>query len=74
MSPAEFRDWVEFWRKWPFDDLHRYHRPAALLAARGSQHAPQYFLDWLQPPEMPEDMSNVDLSFMRALGIDPPTS
>lgn len=73
MSPAEYRDWLEFWQKWPFDDLHRYHRPAALLAARGSSQQPQYFLDWLQPPDLPDGITEVDLSVLRAFGIEPPT-
>ncbi|WP_033455988.1 phage tail assembly protein T [Bordetella bronchiseptica] len=32
MSEREFRSWQQFYDESPFDDLHRYHRPAAMLA------------------------------------------
>lgn len=32
MSRLEFERWRAFSREAPFDDLHRYHRPAALIA------------------------------------------
>ena len=32
MSHREFESWKEFYRLRPFDDLHRYHRPAAVVA------------------------------------------
>jgi hypothetical protein len=32
MSQAEFLAWRRFYRHFPFDDLHRFHRPAAVLA------------------------------------------
>lgn len=34
MSNVEFQAWVEFYRLQPFDDAHRYHRPAALVATK----------------------------------------
>ena len=33
MTEAEFEGWREFYRLYPFDDFHVYHRPAALVAA-----------------------------------------
>lgn len=33
MSVSEFRAWVDFHDLQPFDDAHRFHRPAALVAA-----------------------------------------
>lgn len=63
---------MEFYRRWPFDDLHRYHRPTALIASRGSSSDPQTFLDWLQPPDLPDGVTPVDLSLMRAFGVEPP--
>lgn len=32
MTFKEFESWKEFYRLRPFDDLHRYHRPAAVVA------------------------------------------
>lgn len=72
MSHQEFVSWTEFYRKWPFDDLYRYHRPAALIASRMSSEGPQYYLDWLAPPDLPPEVSSVDLSILRAFGVEPP--
>lgn len=33
MSPAEVVRWQRYYDRWPFDDLHRHHRPAALVSA-----------------------------------------
>jgi len=33
MEQAEFDRWRHFYVQQPFDDLHRFHRPAALVAA-----------------------------------------
>lgn len=32
MTVRELRSWRRFYRERPFDDLHRFHRPAALIA------------------------------------------
>ncbi|NGR09401.1 hypothetical protein G5B41_17815 [bacterium SGD-2] len=32
MTRKEFESWKEFYALRPFDDLHRYHRPAAVVA------------------------------------------
>lgn len=32
MTNREFESWKEFYRMRPFDDKHRYHRPAAVIA------------------------------------------
>lgn len=71
MTQAEFRAWCEFYRRWPFDDLHRFHRPAALVAgsmAGGGQSAMEARLDWLQPPDLTEHTS-ADLDLFKAAGI-----
>ena len=52
MSMAEFRSWGEFYERWPFDDKHRYYRPAALVAGAfggNSESAMRARLEWLQP-------------------------
>lgn len=48
MSAAEFESWKAFYRLFPFDDLHRFHRPAAMVAAAwGGKY--QERLDFLAP-------------------------
>ena len=32
MSVPEFVRWMQYYKRNPFDDLHRYHRPAALVS------------------------------------------
>jgi hypothetical protein len=49
MPPQEIDEWRAFYVRWPFDDLHRYHRPAALVAACLGGDFQQH-LDLLQPP------------------------
>lgn len=71
MSAAEFDRWCAYYRAQPFDDLHRYQRPAALLAAVNSRAGkpPEYWLDqYLAPPSV----SDVDASIFRAFGLEPP--
>lgn len=69
MTQREFRDWIAFYRANPFDDLHRYHRPAALVARSMSGADTQSLIDWLQPPEWQEGFSHADVNTLRALGI-----
>jgi hypothetical protein len=52
MSPGEFHAWAEFYKLWPFDDRHRYHRPAALIAGAMVGDIGKR-LDWLQPMPLP---------------------
>ena len=33
MTVEEFETWAEYYRKWPFDEATRYHRPAAVITA-----------------------------------------
>jgi len=69
MSKAEFERWKLVYRHQPFDDYHRYHRPAALISQsmRGGEIEP--LLEFLQPPYVPEDMSDADMNTLKALGI-----
>lgn len=73
MTQAEFQRWLEFYRSWPFDDLHRYHRPAALIAtnAGGGQIADR--LEWLQPPPAYDEngRTTADLDLYEAAGLKP---
>ncbi|MBB1060430.1 hypothetical protein [Marilutibacter spongiae] len=72
MSPAELDVWREFFRLYPFDDHHRYHRPAALASASMGGDF-QKKLDFLSPPVFGDQYSEADIATMRALGFDPST-
>jgi len=72
MSQREYLSWVRFYRLFPFDDLHRFHRPAALIAsadAKDRQAAINGAIDWLQPDPRNEGMNNADMNTMRAFGF-----
>jgi hypothetical protein len=73
MTQAEFTRWREFYAVFPFDDLHRVHRPAALVASALGGGDLQRRLDWLQPPATVDgqNMSAADLNTLRAFGFRP---
>ena len=70
MSPTEIKVWRDFYRLYPFDDYHRYHRPAARIAAAWSGDY-QQIIDFLSPPAYGDQYSDADIATMRALGFDP---
>lgn len=70
MSYPEFEKWIEFYRLYPFDDLHRFHRPAALIAATMSDGEVQKRLDWLQPDRGSEGLSDADMATLRTFGFN----
>jgi len=78
MSERELRSWQRFYEESPFDDMHRYHRPAALLAQVqvGGDFAAR--LDWLadgidlrqaQDASMAGQFSEAELRTFAALGM-----
>jgi len=48
MTYAEFCEWVAFYVEHPFDDVHRYHRPAALIAQSMAGGQMDEKLAWLK--------------------------
>lgn len=48
MTYIEFCDWVAFYLEHPFDDEHRYHRPAALIAQSMAGGKMEEKLEWLK--------------------------
>lgn len=74
MTRVEFLRWRAFFVLFPFDDLHRIHRPAILTAgAAGKQESIQAATKWLHPdPEtvlLEEQLvgrSEVDKSIIRS--------
>lgn len=69
MPQTEFLSWVEFYKLYPFDDFHRYHRPAALVSASLGGGELQQRLDWLQPDPTTEDLNDADMATLRAFGF-----
>lgn len=72
MSQKEFNQWCEFYRSNPFDDMHRFHRPAALVAGSLGGGDIQMRLDWLMPPVSDNEYSQADMSVFKAFGFKPP--
>lgn len=78
MSRQEFQAWREYHRLFPFDDLHRYHRPAALVshaaAGGGGADVLNQRLAWLQPDPSEGDgtYTEADLATFAAFGMKPP--
>jgi len=68
MTEEEFQDWLDFFAMYPFDDLHRIHRPAALvsvsMAGGGDAFADR--LEVLQPDPKLAGLSEVDRSLIKA--------
>jgi hypothetical protein len=68
MSPRELMRWRAFYEMFPFDDFHRFHRPAALISRPQDGRVAQ-LLDWLQPDPMLAGFSEADVNTIRALGF-----
>jgi len=71
MSHAEFERWVQFYKEHPFDDLHRYHRPAALISVSIAGGDIKDRLNYLHPEPLPEGMSMADVNTLKAFGLTP---
>lgn len=74
MSLAEFHRWQQFYEMQPFDDVHRFYRPAALSAhvAGGGDFGElmDTLLNRQKPQESEQDMAAVNT--FRAFGLDVP--
>lgn len=75
MPAPEFEAWRQFYVDRPFDDRHRYHRPAALIASAGARDrnaSIDSLMKWLCPEPVPEGMDDADLRTLAAFGLKPP--
>lgn len=80
MTLSEFEAWLEFYRRWPFDDRARFHRPAALIASAAStmtEKGPAVevmdALDWLdRKPHPTSAFSEAELATFKDAGVRPP--
>lgn len=66
MTADEFMSWAEFFTLYPFDDFHRYHRPAALVSMGMAGGDVAAKLEWLQPDPDTSGLSDVDKSILKA--------
>lgn len=69
MTRREFLSWCEFYRLFPFDDRHRYHRPAVLIAQTLGGGDQQKKLDWLQPDPRNDGLDDADMKTLQAFGF-----
>lgn len=71
----EFASWTAFFELFPFDDFHRFHRPAALIAQAMAGGSMQDRLAILAPEAsvdpLPAGMTHADAATMRAFGFKP---
>lgn len=58
----------------PFDDLHRYHRPAALISTSMSGADWDGLLSTLVDKHQPESVSDITRRTFAALGVEPPAN
>lgn len=68
MTHDEFMGWCDFFALYPFDDFHRYYRPAVVIAGAmsGDEDTHSARLEWLQPDPQTFGMSEVDRSILKA--------
>lgn len=71
MTQKEFQQWMQFYRNHPFDDLHRYHRPAALVSISMGGGDIKERLEWLAPEPIPDGLDVADLNTIKAFGFKP---
>lgn len=73
MTRMEFTNWLAFYELHPFDDFHRIHRPAALVANSMAGTKIDDLLEFLQPTAKAPDAnySQADLNTLAAFGRKP---
>lgn len=71
MSQPEFLAWRAFYRQHPFDDHHRFHRPAAAVASTAGAKFEEV-LQVLSPEPVLPGYSEAELNTFKAFGVKPP--
>lgn len=80
MTQQEFLAWREFYLQFPFDDFHRFHRPAAMVSAASAGKDMNDVitgrLKWLAPSQSKHPnahgWSEAELNSFAAHGMAPP--
>gem|GEM_PF-1123382 len=73
MPYSEYENWRKYYLIYPFDDAHRYYRPAALLAsmqATQPDRALKAALEFLQPDPRLANLNEIDRSALAAFGLN----
>ena len=75
MSQSEFNDWQSFYLDSPFDDLHRYHRPAAWVAGNMSgvkiSDSLEFLLNQTKPEPKEGEYTDIDQSVLAIFATPP---
>jgi hypothetical protein len=71
MTEDEWLRWIEFYKLQPFDDYHRFARPAALVAHSMSGASLDDLLGYLEKRPQPQ-INSVEQGMLKALGLRPP--
>lgn len=70
MTEREFLDWCSFYESSPFDDAHRYHRPAALIAhSLGGADMQELVKYLINDMSIPDEDPRADERTLIAFGI-----
>ena len=74
MPHSEFVSWQHYFEEAPFDDHHRYHRPAVLVSTSMGGGDAQEKLDFLVPRRVDSEgeYSAADMKTLEAFGMKPP--
>lgn len=66
MSEDEFGDWLDFYALYPFDDFHRFYRPAAVVAGAMSGDSKTFDkrLEFLAPDPALRELNAADRSLI----------
>ncbi len=72
MTEDEWLRWIEFYKQNPFDDYHRFYRPAAHIARAMAGGEIEDHLAWLEKRVVSASYSDADLQTMKAFGMKPP--
>ena len=70
MTRSEFVAWIQFYQRWPFDDFHRFHRPAALIASSMGGEEMQKLIDFLSPPVHVRKFCELDEQILSRFGYE----
>lgn len=68
MTQREYEAWIAYYRLFPFDDRHRFHRPAALIAGSLGGGDIDSRIQWLQP-EPDTGHTSADMDLFKAAGM-----
>ena len=71
MSMTEFLSWQEYYAEAPFDDHHRFHRPAVLVSSSMAGGDARDKFEFLVPMTQDEEsgFSSADLKTLAAFGV-----